>query len=506
VINRILKNTGSNVLVLIVKLVITFVMTPVFIHALGNHDYGVWEIVISVVGYMGLLDLGMKPAITRYVAKFNAENDRKKLNELYTTSFVFMCGVGVVLAVFFVVWGVFWPEILSDENNRDTRYIVLLVIIGLQLLITFPGYVAESYLEGFQQYTIKNNIILINSIVGSFLLYIYINPGNALILLALINALGISIKYVIYFLLLGTKKYGGYKHSLTSYSYSLLSEILRFGGKSFIQGVGYQIESSAAPIVIGVILGPAYVVFYVIPASLAKYLQTLGWTLTHAFLPVFSDIHGRNDHELARKTYIEYSRYVLALLLPLAIGVFYLGKEFITFWVGEEYAINSEIILQLIVVYYMLPFINPFSTRYLTATGNHGILAVIYPIVAFINLLLSVAFVNWLGVVGVAYAALIPLTISVPVILILVCRYLELNIFSYLKHVVLGLLFPSLIMAVFLNFYKEAYLIENYFDLFFSGAVALCLYMGVFYLFVLSRNEKEVLTLLLSKKLVFLKK
>ena len=66
---RILINTGSNVLVVFVKLVITLIMTPVLVHNLGNYDYGIWEIIIAVIGYMGLLDIGMKPAIARFAAK-----------------------------------------------------------------------------------------------------------------------------------------------------------------------------------------------------------------------------------------------------------------------------------------------------------------------------------------------------------------------------------------------------------------------------------------------------
>jgi O-antigen/teichoic acid export membrane protein len=91
---RILVNTGSNVTVVVVKLVITFVMTPVFVHNLGNYDYGIWEIMTAVLGYMGLLDIGMKPAISRFSAKYLAEKNQGKLQELYSTSFLFLAIVG----------------------------------------------------------------------------------------------------------------------------------------------------------------------------------------------------------------------------------------------------------------------------------------------------------------------------------------------------------------------------------------------------------------------------
>ena len=84
-----LKNTASNVALLFLKLAITFVIAPVIVRSLGNYDYGIWEMVVAVSGYMGLLDLGFKPTISRYAAKFNAENDSTRLQILLSTSISF---------------------------------------------------------------------------------------------------------------------------------------------------------------------------------------------------------------------------------------------------------------------------------------------------------------------------------------------------------------------------------------------------------------------------------
>ena len=70
---RLLTNTFSNVSVLVIKLGITFLLTPVIVRSLGNYDYGIWEIIGSVLGYMGMLDLGLQPTISRFAARYNAQ-------------------------------------------------------------------------------------------------------------------------------------------------------------------------------------------------------------------------------------------------------------------------------------------------------------------------------------------------------------------------------------------------------------------------------------------------
>src|SRR5690554_7401041 len=85
-IRTLLVNTGSNVLVMFVKLVITFIMTPVFVHNLGKYDYGLWEMIGAVIGYMGILDLGLRPAISRYAARHLAEKDETALQSVYMSA------------------------------------------------------------------------------------------------------------------------------------------------------------------------------------------------------------------------------------------------------------------------------------------------------------------------------------------------------------------------------------------------------------------------------------
>jgi len=54
---KLLLNSLSGASLYLVSIVAAFIMSPVYIKALGNRDYGLWELVMSVIGYMGLLDL-----------------------------------------------------------------------------------------------------------------------------------------------------------------------------------------------------------------------------------------------------------------------------------------------------------------------------------------------------------------------------------------------------------------------------------------------------------------
>lgn len=488
---RILVNTGSNVTVVIVKLVLTFIMTPVLIHNLGNYDYGIWEIMTAVLGYMGLLDMGMKPAISRFAAKYFASRESDKLQELYSTSFVFLTLVGMMLCVFFIGWALFWPNILSEQQGDLFKYTLLLFIIGAQLLIVFPGYVAESFLEGFQQYYLKNNITIFNSIVGATILFNLIKPENALVLLAGVNAVGLSIKYIIYMYLLTRENFGDLKPVFSLANWRSFKETASFGVKSLIQGIASRIEIGTDTIVIGAFLGPATVPLYAIPANLISYVRNIGWTLTHAFMPLFSDMHARDRTQEIQYLYLNASRYVVALLLPTCVGITLVGGDFIGVWVGEQYQKDAEMIILLLVLYMALPFLNPFSTRYLTAIGEHGLLAKLYPVSAGVNLIASIILVQYWGIVGVAVGSVIPVFILVPVVLKSCCGFLGITVIRYLVESVLPAILPTIAMWGAVYLFRQYQPLDDYVTIIAAVVVGAIVYCVCFYVMSMRKKERQ---------------
>src|SRR5690606_24390875 len=180
-IRRLALNTASNVITLFIKLAITFVMTPIFVTNLGRYDYGIWEMVGAIVGYMGILDLGIRPAISRFASRHIAQKDQAELRALYATAWFYLFVVGFLIAAFLVCWGWFFPEILAEDTTDTQRYTLLMLIIGAQILFVFPSYTVESFMEAYQEYYLKNLLTVINSVVGCIVIYLYIAPENALI-------------------------------------------------------------------------------------------------------------------------------------------------------------------------------------------------------------------------------------------------------------------------------------------------------------------------------------
>jgi len=72
---RVVLNSLSGVGLFLTDAIVSLIMTPIIVLSLGNRDYGLWELMLSIVGYLGILDIGMGPAVMRDVAHAEARSD-----------------------------------------------------------------------------------------------------------------------------------------------------------------------------------------------------------------------------------------------------------------------------------------------------------------------------------------------------------------------------------------------------------------------------------------------
>ena len=71
---RFAVNVIMNWVAMAVSMVVPFFLTPFVIRSLGIIAYGIWILAVSTVSYLGILDLGLRSAIIRFVSKAVAQD------------------------------------------------------------------------------------------------------------------------------------------------------------------------------------------------------------------------------------------------------------------------------------------------------------------------------------------------------------------------------------------------------------------------------------------------
>jgi O-antigen/teichoic acid export membrane protein len=491
-IQKLLKDSFSCVVVPFVKIVITFVMAPVIVHALGNYDYGIWEIVVAIIGYMEFLDLGLMPAIVRNVARFRALKDTDELQRIFSSSMAFFLPVGLLLSGGLIGFSLLAPEVLmKGPDLGSNKYALFFVIISLQVFFVFVGSVFDCCLEGLALYNLRNYTTVVFSVVGATIMYPLLKNGGGLLMLAVVNACGLSLKYLFYGFLLSRDRFGGFRFKTEHISLRTLKGLFQFGVKSFIWASSLRIAILSDPLVIGSFLGAAIVPFYMIPSNLVGQARNIVWSVTRVFLPAFSGLDALDKKEKSRTLYFGASRFMLGIVVPLIGGICILGPSFISHWMGREYAEKGKLVLYIIAAAYLVQWMNPFSRRFLTAIDRHEILAKAGMVSAVLNLGLSITFVQFIGKEGVALGTLLPVLLFEPYFLYKTCQELRCSIAQYARNVFLPLLIPTMFFVVTLVGAKTLIPADSLVGVALLAILSMAVYAPVFVATAMKREERN---------------
>jgi O-antigen/teichoic acid export membrane protein len=485
-----LLNTGSNASLLVVNIVFSFIMAPVIVKALGNYDYGLWEIVVSLLGYMGLLDMGIRPAVTRYVAKFSAVKDKKALYQLLNTAFVFNGGIGLIACGLLIAWAILDPRMLAETGAKDSKYLYFFLILAVQLLLQFPGYIAECFHLGHQRYYLTNNITIFNTVIGNLALYFLLTHGFGLLTLAIGNCIGLVVKYLLYLVLLRLKKYGDYRFNVAHFSWAMLKTMISFGGKSMLAGAAITISGGLPAIIIGSFLGPAVIPFYSLPARLVTYLRDLTMTVANVFMPMFSHLQSLNKTESLKNVYLQATKYIAAAVCPMTIGAILLGPYFIHAWIGPEYSARSNTIFYYLGIGTLLYVSNPLFHRLMTGIDKLNFLIFTRLLFLSIQALLMLMLVRAYGNNGVAFAIMAAFCCLVPIELWAACKNLNVTMWHFVQKVYLPLLIPNGCLFFFVSVMAKNFKPYSYARMGIIVACATVFYLALFILCSMTKDEK----------------
>jgi O-antigen/teichoic acid export membrane protein len=96
---RLFSNTLAQSAPTISTFAFGFILAPIMLDRLGLAQFGVWAVTGALAQYLRLLDLGITNSISRFVALYDAEGNRKAVEETVGVGLLAAAGVGLVAIV-----------------------------------------------------------------------------------------------------------------------------------------------------------------------------------------------------------------------------------------------------------------------------------------------------------------------------------------------------------------------------------------------------------------------
>src|SRR5713101_4691627 len=138
-----------------------FVVAPFLVHRLGETTYGLWILIASMTGYFGLLDLGIRGSVGRYVAFHRAKNDQEGVNSILSTALAILCGVSFLVLLMALGMSLAFFYLFDVPENLVPGTRVALLIVGLNLAVSLPLDTFSATLWAFQRFDVLNGIDIV---------------------------------------------------------------------------------------------------------------------------------------------------------------------------------------------------------------------------------------------------------------------------------------------------------------------------------------------------------
>jgi O-antigen/teichoic acid export membrane protein len=442
--SRLVTNAAANGIGFVTQVIVAFVASPILVHHLGDNRYGVWSLVESVLVYFTLFDFGVGASVVRYVARFEACADHDRLNRVFSTSLAIFAAFGALAFALVVAVAQLGATPLGVPASfaSDTQWLFLLLGANLTVSLTFGVYPAV--LEGLGHFPTKNAIRSGLLLLRTALMITCVYRGGGLPELAGIVLL-CNIGEHLGFGLAAHRALPVLRCHPSLCDLETLRTIAGYSLNAFLAMVAGRISFQTDALVIGAFLAPRFITFFVIAARLVNYSKELLRAVTAVLTSAVSSLEARGDHANIRQLFVDGTRWVLLLAVPVQVGLIVLGRPFLRLWLGADYVAPCYPVLLILSAPLALALSQSVSARILYGTGQLRWFSRAMLAEALCNLALSLILVRSHGIEGVAWGTTVPNVIANIAVAWYTGRSLGVSLRDY---VVGGFVRPLMLMPV----------------------------------------------------------
>lgn len=494
-INQIKAGAVLNYVIIFLNAVVGLLYTPYLLRCLGQSEYGLYSLVVPIVGYLTILDFGFGNAVIRYTAKFRAEGKQKEQYEMFGMFVILYSVIALVafivgLILYFNVDTLFGDTLTTYELSRTK---ILMLILVFNLAITFPFSIFGSIITAYEDFVFQKTINIARIILNTVVMIVLLHQGYKAVALVVVQTI-----FNISTLLLN---YWYCKHKIKisfifrKFNWSFLKEVAIYSFWLFLNAIMDKIYWSTGQFVLGAVSGAIAVAVFGVAIQLEAMYMTFSTAIVGVLLPKVTSMVVQNNNDKAiSDLFVKTGRIQYIIMAFILSGFILFGKPFINLWAGNGYE-ESYIIALLFFIPLTIPLIQNLGITILQARNQMKFRSVLYVIIAVIALILEIILGRLYGGIGCAVAIAGALILGHIIVMnIYYWKVQHLDILRFWKEIIKMSVTPVLICFI-------AFILINKLSIDFSSVKNLALgmiafsavYIPLFWKFSMNKYERQLL-------------
>jgi len=361
------KNSYWSLIEFAIYPLLMLIATPFFIAKLGVEQLGVWMLINSIIGSLGVLSGGFGDAAIKFISKYRGRNDEEGIKRVVNATYSLFFFISVCVFVFgYLVlftedhFSIFSSNIANRELIFKSLYVVVLLFVGRLI-----EQIILAIFRGFERYDIASKFSIISK--TSMLLVNILLAGMGFSLVQIFISSTIITFVNLLFEIVWIKKFYKHIHFFPRFDRITIKEISSFSIWSWLQTLSGIMFSQADKFLVAYLAGLKVLAYY-----------SIGFMVANQIHAMFSAMSSWLFHVIAKKVeqksdiiepYLKIQFFLITSAVFL-IAILYVFRQFIfTKWLGDVTYANSITFIEgfLYLEVFLIPFIVPFY--YYNAAG-----------------------------------------------------------------------------------------------------------------------------------------
>lgn len=450
------RNLAASYLQLGVNVVYSLVSIPLILHWLPRAEFGMWALLVQLMGYLALVDLGMTSATARLLVDHKDDRANGNYGSLLKASFV-VGSIHALLILAIVILVAPWlASLMNIPPEHERVFILLLRLQGVITAFTHLLRPLNLVLYAHQRMDLQTYSDIFNLVSSLGLLVLFLARGLGVFSFIYANAITALIGPIYLFWncqRLGVLPRSGEWGFTTR---KLFAELFSYGSQLFVFSLGCQLQFASQTIVVSRALGLEAAASWTVGTKMFILVFSLISRPYGAALPGLSEMVVRGESELLK------NRFRTLVQLTASLGAFLAGAYvlcnglFVGIWTSGKIfwpTLNDA----LLAAWLFLISMQTTHCTFVSVTKQFGAMSYILLAEGCSFILLALIVGKWWGLAGIAGCSLFcTAAFSYQYGIRCSCRYFhcrfsELAVDWVRRPIQMGLIYGLLIFGIYLS-------------------------------------------------------
>ena len=416
--------------------IVGFLYVPILLHFIGKEEYGLYQLIGSLIAYFSIMDFGLTAAVTRFYTKYKALQDPEGMENILAIS-LYGYGAATLLSLlvgFICYWNldaIFGASMTTGEL-AEARQMFLLLLFNIA--VSLSTMVFRSVINAHEKFLFLKGLETVQLILQPLLVILILQKvptamAVAVAQTALNVALILARMYYCFARLHVTIRFHYWNRAL-------FHDFKKLALSVFFVSLIDQVFWKTNQIILGIVQGTGAVAVYSIASLIYMNYMALSTAISGVYLPHITELVAkRRPMQELSSLFIQIGRWQYYLLALVATGFIIFGRPFIALWAGSGFE-DAYWITILIILPFTIDLIQNIGLAILQAMNQYDFRAKIYFLTGLLNLLLAIPLGIRFGGLGCAVATGFSMLMGNGLVMnYFYHRYIGLDILSFWKQI-----------------------------------------------------------------------